>query len=71
MTDKPLSDEVDELLWSRLAEHPLTERLWQSGDTPIEIDPTELLTLTRAFNQGVRDALLRLAEEVEQLQVRQ
>lgn len=67
MAEKALRDEVDELLWSKLADEPLTGRLWESGSAPIEIDQEELVAAIRAFNQGVRAALLRLADEVEQL----
>jgi hypothetical protein len=68
--EQSLPVEIDELLWSKLAHAPLTERLWESGDKPIEIDQAELVAAIRAFNQGVRAALLRLAEEVEQLKLR-
>jgi hypothetical protein len=67
VAEDPLPDEIDELLWSELAEQRLTERLWESGDQPIDIDQEELVRATRAFNRGVRAALLRLAEEVEEL----
>jgi len=68
--EQSLPVEIDELLWSKLAYAPLMERLWESGDNPIEIDQAELVGAIRAFNQGVRAALLRLAEEVEQLKLR-
>jgi hypothetical protein len=55
---------------SKLADQPLTERLWISGDNPIEIEQAELVAAIRAFNQGVRAALLRLAEELEELKAR-
>ena len=70
MADPSLRDEIDELLWSELAEQPLTGRLWQSGDAPIEIDQAELVAAIRAFNRGVRAAVLRLAEEIEELKTR-
>ncbi|MEO8289585.1 MAG: hypothetical protein ABI649_01150 [Gaiellaceae bacterium] len=70
MADTPLPDEIDELIWSELAEQPLTERLWEAGDAPIDMDAKDLLTLTRAANRGFRAAILRLADEVEQLKAR-
>jgi hypothetical protein len=67
MADQPLPEEIDELIFSFLARHPRAEELWASGDTPIDIDVKELQVLVRAVNQGLRAALLRLADEVEQL----
>jgi hypothetical protein len=63
-----LRDEIDDLIWSELSEHPVTEQLWESGDRPLEIDQKDLVGLVRATNRGFRQALLRLAEEVEKLE---
>jgi hypothetical protein len=71
VADKPLPEEIDELIWSQLAEQPLTERLWESGDQPIDVDLNELVASIRAFNRGVRAAFVRLAEEVGELKAQQ
>jgi hypothetical protein len=65
------ADEIGELISSELSEHPLMESIWEAGDRPIEIDPGDFLVLTRAVNQSMRAAILRLAEEVEELKARQ
>jgi hypothetical protein len=66
--DRQLSAEVDELMFSRLSELPVTDRLWEAGEGgAIELDSRDLLALACAANQGLRAAILRLAEEVEAL----
>ena len=67
MADKSLPEQVDVLIWSLLAELPIIERLWEAGDKPVELEPEELYMLLRLVSRGFRDAILLLAEEVEQL----
>jgi hypothetical protein len=62
MGGENLLDEVDALIFSWLSQHPLME-----GDNPIDLDADEVLGLTRAVNRGLREAILRLAKEVEAL----
>ncbi len=66
MDEQGLSAEADEIMLSRVVQLPLVDRLWE-GDTPTDVDPNDLLALTRAAFGGMRDAVLRLAEEIEVL----
>jgi hypothetical protein len=66
MDEQGLSAEVDAIMLSRVSELPLADRMWE-GTTPTNVDPNELLALTRAALGGMRAAVLRLAEEIEAL----